>query len=331
MTDPTAAASAAKPNYQPVSGMELPRNAGIATFMRLPYLPVEAADGVEIGLIGLPWDGGTTTRNGSRYGPRQIREMSTLLRGINPATGTSPYDLANCADLGDAPSNPVEPDTSLRMIESFVASLVARAIVPMVFGGDHLVSLPVLRALSRGRRLGLVHFDAHTDMYDTYYDGSRFTHGTPFRRAIEEGLIDPTRTVQIGIRGTMFASDEHDWLFSQGVTHIYMDELRETGCDAVAQKIRAIVGAAPAYLTFDIDAIDPASAPGTGVPEIAGITPYEAQRMLRRLSGLDLVGADFVEVSPPLDQTGSTALVAANLGFEILCLLATAVDARRRG
>lgn len=319
-----------KENYQPISGMDLPRNAGISTFMRLPNLAVEDAQDVEIGLFGLPWDGGTTTRNGSRYGPRQIREMSTLLRGVNPETGRSPYDLANCADLGDAPFNPVDPMQSLDMIEQFAKSIISQSIAPLAFGGDHLVSLPMLRAVAQGRVLGLIHFDAHTDMYDSYYGDSKFTHGTPFRRAVEEGLIDPKKIVQIGIRGTIFASDEYEWTLAQGVTHIGMDELRDNGWRAAVEKIREIIGDHPSYLTFDIDAIDPSAAPGTGVPEIGGITPYEAQKMLRGLVGLNIIGGDFVEVSPPIDQSGNTALVAANLSFEILCLIAETVAQQRQ-
>ena len=315
-------------NLRPVSGMDLPRYSGIATFMRLPNLPLERAKELDIGLFGLPWDGGTTTRNGSRYGPRQIREMSTLLRGVHPTFGIDPYELANCADLGDAPTNPVDPAKSLRMLEDFVRSVASQGALPLAFGGDHLVSLPALRAVRGSEPLGLVHFDAHTDMYDFYYDDSRFTHGTPFRRAIEEKLIDPKRVVQIGIRGTMFATDEHQWTFAQGVRHITVDAIRDQGCDAVARQVREIIGNGPAYFSLDIDAIDPAFAPGTGVPEIAGITTYEAQRIIRGLRGLNIVGADFVEVSPPIDPSGITALVAANLAFDVLCLLAETVKRR---
>lgn len=315
---------------RPISGMALPRYSGFSTFMRLPSLPAEAAERLDIALVGLPWDGGTTTRGGSRYGPRQIREMSTLLRSVHPVTKIDPYDLARCADLGDAPTNPVDPARSLAMLERFVAEIHAKGAMPLAFGGDHLVSLPVLRAIKRGRPLALVHFDAHTDMYDVYYEDSRFTHGTPFRRAIEEGLIDPKRTLQIGIRGTIFAPDDYDWCLEQGVRHITVDFIREKGADAAAALVREAVGDADAYLSFDVDALDPAFAPGTGVPEIAGIYTYEAQRIIRGLRGIELVGADFVEVSPPIDPAGNTALVAANLGFEALCLMAETV-ARRKG
>ena len=318
---------------RPISGMELARYSGLATFMRLPHVPIDRSGDLDIGLAGLPWDGGTTTRNGSRYGPRQIREMSTLLRSVHPSFRFDPYELANCADVGDAPTNPVDPAWTLKSLQAFVARMVSNGTVPLCFGGDHLVSLPALRALAKERPLGMVHFDAHTDMYDSYYEDSRFTHGTPFRRAIEEGLLDPKRVVQIGIRGTMFAADEYEWCFSKGVTHIGMEELRASSFDAVATKIReraAGTANAPVYLSLDIDAIDPSSAPGTGVPEIAGIEPFEVQQILRRLRGLDFLGADLVEVSPPIDPTGNTALVAANIGFEMLCLLADALVERRK-
>ncbi|MGB3830436.1 MAG: agmatinase [Mesorhizobium sp.] len=317
-------------NPYPVSGMVLPRYSGLSTFMRLPYVPASEVKDIDVALMGLSWDGGTTTRNGSRYGPRQIREMSTLLRSVHPATGIDPYKLVRCADIGDAPTNPVDPMLSLKMLEDFVQEAFDKGARPLAFGGDHLISLPVLRVVGKDRPLGMIHFDAHTDMYDFYYENSRFTHGTPFRRAIEEGLLDPKRVVQIGIRGTMFAEDEYEWCMQQGITHIGMDFIRERGVDAVIAEARRIVGDQPTYLTFDIDCIDPSYAPGTGVPEIAGVTTYEAQRMLRGLRGLELAGADMVEVSPPIDPTGNTALVAANLSFEILCLLAESVARKEK-
>lgn len=315
-------------NPMPISGMELARYSGHATFMRLPYIPLEQAGRLDIAMFGLPWDGGTTTRNGSRYGPRQVRDMSTLLRSFHPTFKMNPYEVARIADIGDAPTNPIEFDKTLGMLEEFVGKVAATGAMPLAVGGDHFCSFPMLRVVGKGRPLGMVHFDAHTDMYDYYYDNSRYTHGTHFRRAIEEGLLDPKRVVQIGIRGTAFSEDEHDWCLSAGVRHIYMDELRNEGCDHVVAEIRSIVGDGPTYLSLDIDALDPSCAPGTGVPEIGGITSYEAQRMLRGLRGVDFVAADLVEVSPALDQSGTTALVAANLLFEMVCLLADRVAAR---
>lgn len=311
-----------EPYPTPVSGMTLARYSGHATFMRLPVTPLETERSLDVAVFGLPWDGGTTTRNGSRYGPRQIREMSTLLRSYHPTFKLDPFEIARIGDIGDSPTNPIEFEKTLSITEQFVQKVVDLGVAPLAIGGDHFCSFPVLRALGRKQPLGMVHFDAHTDMYDVYYQDTRYTHGTHFRRAIEEGLLDPRRVVQIGIRGTAFSEDEHDWCFEQGVRHIGMDFLRDQGPDAVAGLIREIVGDGPTYLSFDIDALDPSCAPGTGVPEIGGVTSYEAQRMLRGLRGVDFAGADLVEVSPPLDQSGTTALVAANLLFEMLCLLA---------
>ena len=315
-------------DFQPLSGMELPRFAGLATFMRLPYRPPEAAQGVEIGLVGVPFDGATTNRAGARHGPRQLRDQSTLIRFVNGATGVAPFRLANCADLGDCPVNPISVEDTLGRVTAFFRGLAERGIVPLAAGGDHLISLPVLRGIARAP-LGMVHFDSHTDTWDSYFGGERFTHGTPFRRAIEEGLLDPRRVVQIGIRGTLYDPADLDWGRDQGVRVISIDEWRDLGIDAALREIRSIVGDGPAYLSFDIDAIDPAFAPGTGTPEIGGIFPHEAQRMLRGLRGLDLMAADLVEVSPPFDPSGQTAFVGASLMFEILCLLAERVAARR--
>ena len=312
----------------PPSGMVLPRFAGLATFMRLPHRPPEAADAIDIGLLGVPFDGATTNRPGARHGPRQLRDQSTLLRHVNAATGVAPFRLARCADLGDCPVNPVNVEDTLRRIETFFRGLCERGIVPLAAGGDHLISLPILRALAR-TPLGLVHFDSHTDTWDRYFGGERFTHGTPFRRAIEEGLLDPRRVVQIGIRGTLFDLADLDWGREQGVRVISIDEWRELGPERALEEVRHVIGTGPAYLSFDIDVIDPAFAPGTGTPEIGGMFPHEAQRMLRGLRGLDLVGADLVEVSPPFDAAGQTALVGASLMFEILCLLAERVAACR--
>jgi len=315
--------------FRPASGMETPRFAGLSSFMRLPLRSPEAAEGVEIGLVGIPFDGATTNRPGARLGPRSVREASTGTRMVNHASGIAPYALAACADLGDVPVNPIDAAETCERIERFFGGLRAAAIVPLSVGGDHLVSYPVLRALGAGRPLGLVHIDAHSDTDDAQYGGTRLTHGTPFRRAIEDGVLDPRRCVQIGIRGSMDAADERDWACAQGVRVITMEEAAMRGLPEVAAEARAIVGAGPTYLSFDIDALDPAYAPGTGTPEIGGFTSREALALVRALRGLDLVGADLVEVAPSLDPTGVTALAGGQIAFEILCLLADAVAARR--
>ncbi|MCP4487440.1 MAG: agmatinase [Gammaproteobacteria bacterium] len=309
-------------SYKPISGNDLPRFAGIATFMRLPYVAPADADAVDIGLIGVPWDGGTTNRAGARHGPRQLRDLSTMARNVHHATGIMPFELCNCADLGDTPVNPVDIEDTLARVERFYSEVVEQQILPLTAGGDHLITLPIMRALCRDESAGMVHFDAHTDTLDRYFGESKFTHGTPFRRAIEEGLLDPKRTVQIGIRGALYSPQDKDWGLEQGIRVIEIEEYNDLGVEAVITEARRVVGDGRTYLSFDIDALDPVYAPGTGTPEIGGITTYDAQRMLRGLRGLKLVGADVVEVSPPFDMSGNTALVAVTMMFEVLCLLA---------
>jgi guanidinopropionase len=316
--------------FQPILGTVLPRFAGIATFMRLPHLGVDEARGrVEIGLVGVPWDGSTTNRPGTRHGPRQLRDQSTMMRQVHHVSGIEPYRLAACADLGDIAVNPADQADTLARIELFYETLRTAKIVPLSAGGDHLISLPILRALAADGPLGMVHIDAHTDTSDRYFGDYRYTHGTPFRRAIEEGKLDPKRVVQIGIRGSMNTADEKDWGAKQGIRVIEMEELQSLGIEAVIAQAREVVGDRPAYLSFDIDALDPSYAPGTGTPEIGGLTSREAQQLIRGLRGVDFVGADVVEVSPPFDQSGSTALIGVTVMFEILCLLAERVAGRR--
>ncbi|MGF1474841.1 MAG: agmatinase [Geminicoccaceae bacterium] len=318
--------------FLPQSGMELPRFAGVPSFMRLPQIPIDQADEVEIGLVGVPWDGGTTNRPGARHGPRQLRDLSTMVRLANQATGAKPFHTARCADLGDAPVNPANLEDALTRIGGFYAKMRTKKIRPMTAGGDHLVSLPVLRGLvgasdanpARGP-VGMIHIDAHTDLYNEYFGGQRYTHGTPFRRAIEESLLDPKRMVQIGLRGTAYDMEDVAFGREAGVRLIFIEELFDRGVTEVMAEARAIVGEGETYLSFDIDAIDPSQAPGTGTPEVGGIFVHDAQRMIRALDGLNLIGADLVEVSPPFDPSGGTAWVAVNLMFEILCVLANAV------
>ena len=317
--------------FLPVTGTVMPRYAGIATFMRLPHLQPDdpRAREVDIGLVGVPWDGGTTNRAGARHGPRQMRDLSTLARNVNRASGINPFALCRCADLGDAPVNPVDLADSLHRIEAFFAQLHGMGIAPLAAGGDHLITLPVMRAIARERPLAMVHFDAHTDTWDRYFGEHRYTHGTPFRRAIEEGLLDPRRTVQIGIRGALYDDTENDWGERQGIRVIDIDEYHRMGLDAVIAEARRVVGDAPVYVSFDVDFLDPVYAPGTGTPEIGGPTTWEAQRLVRGLQGLDVVGGDVVEVSPPFDPSGNTALVGMTMMFEILCVLAHARQSGR--
>ena len=318
--------------FTPVSALDMPRFAGMPSFMRLPHLTFESPriDEVEMGLIGVPWDAGTTNRPGPRHGPRQLRDLSTMIRAMNPVTGVVPFTLVNCADLGDVGPNPIDLQDSMDRIEAFYAALTERGIAPMTAGGDHLVSLPVLRGIARETPLGMIHFDAHTDLFDSYFGGFRYTHGTPFRRAIEEGLLDPKRVVQIGIRGTAYNTEDVEWGESQGVRIIRIEELFDRGIPAVMAEARDIVGTKPAYCSFDIDFIDPSYAPGTGTPEIGGVTSFQAQQVVRELAGVNLVGADLVEVSPPFDPAGGTAWLGVSIMFELMCVLASSIAARRK-
>jgi guanidinopropionase len=311
--------------YRPLSGMVVPRFAGISTFMRLPYLaPTQAPGEIDIAILGIPFDGATTNRPGARLGPRQVRDASSLMRLVNYGTLVAPYDLCACADVGDVPVNPIDVQDTLRRIEAEVSYLHQGGVTPLSIGGDHIVSYPILRALGSKGPLGMIHVDAHSDTGDTFFGGQKLTHGTPFRRAIEDGVLDPKRMVQIGIRGTMYSADERQWALDQGIRIVDMEEVAEKGIPYAIAEARRIVGAEPAYFTFDIDSIDPAFAPGTGTPEIGGFTSREALQLVRGFRHLNLVGADMVEVSPPLDQTGGTALVGASIAFELLCLLAEA-------
>ena len=301
--------------------------------MRLPYITLtdNHINDVDIGLIGVPWDGGTTNRPGARHGPRQVRDLSTMVRNVNRASGINPFELCNCADLGDTPVNPVDLIDSLNRITSFYGEVCRAGIVPLSVGGDHFVTLPIMRALAKDRPVGMVHFDAHTDTWNQYFGDNPYTHGTPFRRAIEEGLLDPKRTIQIGIRGALYNDSENNWGERQGIRVIDIDEFQKMGVEAVIREAKRVVGDGPTYVTFDVDALDPVYAPGTGTPEIGGLTTLEAQHMIRGLRDLNLVGGDVVEVSPPFDPSGNTALVAATLMFEILCVLAESVSKRKRG
>ncbi|MFM9859381.1 agmatinase [Pseudoxanthobacter sp. M-2] len=318
-------------DFQPLGISPFPRFSHIATFMRLPHVPLDdpRLDELDIGLIGVPFDLGVTNRTGPRHGPRQIRDQSSMIRRGHRVHGTYPFQQANCADVGDAEINPANLHDSLAKIEASVGKLVAKGIRPLSAGGDHLISLPLLRAVAKDRPVGMVHFDAHTDTWDSYFGGEKYTHGTPFRRAIEEGLLDPKRVIQIGIRGSVYDLDDDRWGLEQGIRIIYIEDYFRMGPDAVIAEARRVVGDGPTYLSFDVDGIDPAFTPGTGTPEVGGYTPAEAQKMLRGLRGIDFVGADVVEVSPPFDQSGNTALVAANLMFEILALLADRVAAAK--
>ena len=285
-------------NYAPLASDKIPRFADIATFMRLPHVDFDHPrfDEVQIGLIGAPWDGGTTNRPGPRHGPRQLRDLSTMIRAQNGATGVRPFEAANCADLGDVAPNPADLMDSLQRMERFYERVKAAGIRPLTAGGDHLCTLPILRALAKDKPLGMVHFDSHTDLYHSYFGGTMYTHGTPFRRAVEEGLLDPLRVVMIGIRGTAYDNEDRDFAESVGIRVIPIEEFHKRGVADVMAEARDIAGSGDTYVSYDIDFVDPAFAPGTGTPEVGGPNSFQALDVVRGLRGTKIVGADLVEV-----------------------------------
>lgn len=319
------------PFFRPVSGMEMPRFAGIPSFMRLPIVPVghpRRAE-VEIGLVGLPFDSAVSNRPGTRHGPRALRDASTMIRAQNGATGMRPFETVACADLGDVGPNPVDVMETLARFEAAYAGLATEGIRPLTAGGDHLCTLPVLRGLAKGGLagggpFGLVHFDSHTDLYPVYFGGKVLTHGNPFRVAVEEGLLDPARMIQIGIRGTTYDDVDTDFAKANGIRIVRAEELFARGIAEVMAEAREIIGTGATYLSYDIDFVDPSVAPGTGTPEWGGPIAREAIAVLRALQGANIVAADLVEVSPPFDSSGNTAWLGASLMFEILCLMAEA-------
>ena len=309
------------PFFKPVSGFDLPRFAGVPTFMRLPHVSLDTPkiSDVDIGIIGVPWDSGTTNRPGPRHGPRQLRDASTMIRAQHPVSGIRPYEKLNCADLGDVSINPADVEDSMNRITSFYKTVIEKGIKPLTAGGDHLTSLPVLRAIADKGPLGMIHFDSHTDLFHSYFDGTMFTHGTPFRRAVEENLIDPKRVIQIGIRGTQYDREDLDFADSVGIRVVKIEEFFNRGIEDVMAEAREIVGEKETYISYDIDFIDPAFAPGTGTPEVGGPNSYEALRVVRELNGVKIVGADMVEVSPPFDLSSNTAFLGVSVMFELLC------------
>ena len=303
---------------QPLGGNEMPRFGGIATMMRLPHC-ADAA-GLDVAFVGVPFDVGTSNRAGARFGPRQIRTESCLIRPYNMATRAAPFDSLQVADIGDVAINTFNLEKSVAIIEQAYDAILAQDCKPLTMGGDHTISLPILRALKKQYGpVGIVHVDAHADINDHMF-GERIAHGTPFRRAIEEGLIEPARMVQIGLRASGYEADDFDWPREQGVRVVQAEECWYQSLKPLMEEVRTQLGAGPVYLTFDIDGLDPAYAPGTGTPEIGGLTVHQGLEIIRGCRGLDVVGGDLVEVAPAYDTSGNTALVAANLLFEMLCV-----------
>ena len=300
--------------------MREPRFAEIATFMRAPL--AESLDNVDIGLIGVPTDLGVTNRPGARHGPREIRNSSSLMRTFNLGMNVNPYKLCHVADLGDVKfSHRYDLNKQVEEIESFFQKIVEKNILPISAGGDHSITYPILKAIAKEEPVGMVHIDAHTDTWGEIW-GSKFHHGAPFRLAVEAGVLDPKRTIQIGIRGGQNFMDGIEFSQSHGMRVVFMDEFSALGVEKVIQEARKTVGEGKTYISFDVDGLDPVYAPGTGTPEVGGITTLEAQQLLRGLRGLNLIGGDVVEVAPPFDNTGNTALVGATMMFEILSLIA---------
>ncbi len=304
-----------------------PRYAEIATLLRAPL--ATALDEVDLGLIGVPYDGALTNRPGARHGPREVRNQSSLTRSIHHVTRVNPFEICRMADLGDVPfSHAFDVEGAHADINQFFSMVHAAGVVPLAVGGDHSITLPIFRAIVKDGPIGMVHIDAHTDTWDEFQN-SKFSHGSPFRRAIEEGLLDSRRTVQIGIRGAQNVAEGWDYSIEHGIRVVFIEELNEVGCQKIIEETRRIVGDGKTYFSFDIDALDPVFAPGTGTPEIGGVTTIQAQALVRGMAGLNFVGGDLVEISPPFDQTGNTALVGASILYEMACVLAPAAASRK--
>ncbi|HSH43386.1 MAG TPA: agmatinase [Arenicellales bacterium] len=304
---------------QPLGGNDMPRFGGPATMMRLPAQ--QDADGLDACFVGVPLDIGTSNRSGARFGPRSIRAESCLLRPYNMATRAAPFDSLQVADIGDVAINTFDLKDSVRIIEAAYDGIVAAGCRPLTLGGDHTIALPILRAMKkRHGPVGLVHVDAHADINDAMF-GEPVAHGTPFRRAVEEGLLDTSRAVQIGLRGTGYTAEDFDWPRSQGMRVVQAEDCWYRSLAPLMEEVREQLGGGPVYLSFDIDGLDPSCAPGTGTPEPGGLTTHQGLEIIRGCRGLNLVGGDLVEVAPPYDSSGNTSLLAANLLFEMLCVL----------
>jgi len=304
---------------QPLGGNQMPRFGGPGTMMRLPA--ADSAAGLDACFVGVPLDIGTSHRSGARFGPRAIRGESVLIRPYNMASRAAPFDSLQVADIGDVAINTFNLQKSVALIESAFDRILDTGTIPLTLGGDHTIVLPILRAMARRHGpVGVVHVDAHTDINEHMF-GEAICHGTPFRRAMEEGLLDPSRVVQIGVRGSGYAAEDFDWSRQQGFRVVQAEECWHRSLSPLMAEVRAQMGDGPVYLSFDIDGLDPAFAPGTGTPEVGGLSVHQGLEIVRGCRGMRLVGADLVEVSPPYDPQGTTALVGANLLYEMLCVL----------
>lgn len=304
---------------QPLGGNEMPRFGGPATMMRLPSQPT--AEGLDVCFVGIPMDIGSSNRSGTRHGPRQIRAESCMLRPYNMATGAAPFEHLQVADIGDIAINTFDLKKTVDIITAAYDNILGHGCIPLTLGGDHTLTYPVLRAIAKKHGpVALIHIDAHADINDEMF-GEKIAHGTPFRRAFDDGLLQNDKIFQIGLRGTGYSPDDFNWARKQGWTVVQAEECWGKSLKPLIDGIREKIGHAPTYLTYDIDSLDPAFAPGTGTVEIGGLTTWQALELVRGCAGLNLVGGDLVEVSPPFDPSGNTALIGANLLYEMLCVL----------
>lgn len=313
--------------YRPVDASVTPRFADVATFLRTRRHDISSE--IDIGLCGVPFDLGVNFRTGAREGPAGVREASRLIREAHPTSGTKPYDLCNVADIGDAPVNPLNLEDSIAKIQAFFEGLTAADIRPIAIGGDHTIPTPILRGIVKDVPVGVLQIDAHPDTLDELC-GTRINHATFMRRCHEEGLIDPARTVQLGLRGSRFSENDIRYGLDVGFTVITYDDYEDMGRKAAIDTINHVLGDGPVYVTLDIDGIDPAYAPGTAVPEIGGLLPRDVQVLLRSLMGKNIIGADISEVAPCYDPTGITSVTAANMMFEMLCVMAQSIASNRK-
>ena len=306
------------PHPEPTDALTYARFAGVPTFMRLPH--ITDPEELEVALVGVPFDGGTTYRPGPRFGPRHVREQSAIIRPWNPVLKVNPFANRRTADFGDLPVNPLSIEDTFRRIERGIQPLLQREVRCVCVGGDHSISLPLLRAVGRKHGpVSLIQFDAHNDLWDEYF-GSKYSHGTPFRRAFEEGLLKDGSVLQVGLRGQVYGEEDFDFAREHKVKMVTAEAFRRQGMALVQKLLRGFRGQA-VYVTLDIDVVDPAYAPGTGTPQVGGLTSIEILELVRALRGLQIVGCDLVEVSPPYDTGEITSLLAANLLFELLCVL----------
>lgn len=304
---------------QPLGGNELARFSGPATMMRLPAQT--SAKGLDACFVGVPMDIGTSNRSGTRHGPREIRAESCMLRPYNMATGAAPFERLQVADIGDVPVNTFDLKKTVDIITDSYRDILRHNCIPLTLGGDHTLTYPILRAIKEKHGpVALLHIDAHADINDEMF-GEKIAHGTPFRRAVDDGLLLNDKVFQIGLRGTGYSPDDFNWSRDQGFTVIPAEECWHKSLTPLMADVQKKIGDAPVYLTYDIDSLDPAFAPGTGTVEIGGLTIWQALEIIRGCAGLNIVGADLVEVSPPYDLSGNTALVGANLLYEMLCVL----------